>query len=263
MQGLAILNAAAIALLLAAGAMPALAGPVQTDALGSTDEVGAPPTTATSPAGLTIAAPDGAPAPAGASPEVAPRTATGEREADDLAQRGAALAAELLGEAGVTQPPSGAPSALRQLEKDLNPSSAGATQSRPSREALADDAAFAEVRDFGKAALQWAKGSLPWLSDGAEDEPASMPTEINWADGPSREAGAAIKLIVEAGQSQPGSRADGTTPSDTKAAVPAGNLVRDSIRAAQKVLSHPMTWLVVSLLVIGGIAMSLADRRPK
>lgn len=267
MERLALVKAAVVALSFAVGAMPSLAGPVQTDALGAAAEVGALPAASASSPGLTHALPDGAPATLRAAPDVAARAATGERGAAEAAPSSATLAAEILREAGMTQQPSAAvPSALRQLQKEPTGPTSHVSPARPSGKSSMDDAALAEVRDFGKAAVQWVKGALPWRSDDAHDGPATVPTEINWADGPSREVGAAIKLIVESGQDKSATRSDagaGNTASDAKAGTSAGNLVRDGIQAAQKFLSHPMTWLVLSLVVIGVIAMSLADRRPK
>jgi hypothetical protein len=41
------------------------------------------------------------------------------------------------------------------------------------------------------------------------------------------------------------------------------SLVREAVQLIREVLEHPMTWLVISLFVVGGIVMSKMDRRPK
>jgi len=118
----------------------------------------------------------------------------------------------------------------------------------------------AEVRSMGKAAVQWIKGVLPWSGD--RDE--SPDTEVNWSNGPSRHSGSAAAVLLEG--SGDAARASNDTANRGEEARPAGsqrNLLRDGIEAAREVLTHPMTWLVVALCIIGAIAFSLADRRPK
>ena len=40
-------------------------------------------------------------------------------------------------------------------------------------------------------------------------------------------------------------------------------LLRDVVTIVREAIGHPMTWLVVALFVIGGIAVKRFDRRPK
>ncbi len=124
-----------------------------------------------------------------------------------------------------------------------------------------------EVRAYGKAAWSWAKSKLPWTDDEIErldSEPASPPTEINWSDGPSTADGtrraAILQQAAEAGTSGAGGSANGDS-----AQPHAGdrNLVREAMHMARRVVEHPMAWFIVLVFVIGGVAMSLADRRPK
>ena len=55
----------------------------------------------------------------------------------------------------------------------------------------------------------------------------------------------------------------GNTARQTTVLDPEQNLVQVFARLVREVLEHPLTWLVVSLVVVGAIAMKKFDRRPK
>lgn len=177
---------------------------------------------------------------------------------------GSALAAEVMREAGT-----GLAEHPHAPQASGGPASgSGSSQSRATARAPQgqwDDAEIpAEIRSAGKAAVQWIKGMLPWSSD-AND--AELPdTEINWSNGPSRHGSSAAALLLEgAGNAARASNDDGGhgAAESVRPAQGRPNLLREGIEATKEVLSHPMTWLIVSLCVIGAIAVSLADRRPK
>jgi hypothetical protein len=144
---------------------------------------------------------------------------------------------------------------------------------RPAAQAAAretpDDTA---LREWAKAAMTWLKESVPWLrKDEADERPhqGGVSDQVDW-----NESGLA------GGNTGRGGRGDGVTNAGTPVAsagpytsvgygsgpggalLPQNNLIQEFIDAVRTVLEHPMTWLVVALFVIGGIAVRKFDRRP-
>ncbi|MBN8508009.1 MAG: hypothetical protein J0L57_05295 [Burkholderiales bacterium] len=139
----------------------------------------------------------------------------------------------------------------------------------------AEDEALREVKEFGKSAITWLKGTVPWLqTDEANGAAGSHGGEdsVEWAAGHGAMARTGARgsglsgMDAAAGSLRPSADSaafdDGTSRGSRRPDYER-NLVREAVAMIQEVLAHPMTWLVISIFVIGGIAMSLADRRPK
>lgn len=160
----------------------------------------------------------------------------------DPAASASALAAEIIKEAGagshLAKPPQ---DAKASAHGQLAPSAAG---KRPGPGSDEDDL---NLREVGKAAIQWAKSSLPLLDGDADtSEAGQRAVEAEGTDG-------APIVVIDT--------------SDAKAATRGRmnaeeNIVRVAVHFIREVVAHPMTWLVVSLVVIGGIVAKKIDRRP-
>jgi hypothetical protein len=113
------------------------------------------------------------------------------------------------------------------------------------------------LRDLGKTAIQWAKSRLMWLDGEAVNaETDYRAVEVGSADAPSTvslDAMDAKSLQPTAGNRKSASR--GLVDSEE-------NLVRAALQFIREAISHPMLWLVVSLVIIGGIVAKKLDRRP-
>jgi hypothetical protein len=128
------------------------------------------------------------------------------------------------------------------------------------------------LRDIRKTAVQWVKEAVPWLRSDEDRPDASQNMTLDSADWSASP--------LEGGQTGRGARLASNPPSvagpgvDSRSAVgygdsarprvvdPEGNLVSVVINVLREVLEHPMTWLVLSLFVIGGIVVKKIDRRP-
>jgi hypothetical protein len=185
-----------------------------------------------------------------------------------------ALAADIIreAEAGAAAaattpaPPGRKESATGEKPSGLQP----AAGQQGSAQAQADDMIDeGELRQFGKAAANWLRDAVPFLR--SDDDGEAAP-KVEWSGSNSGGHSATVGLSAEAALAERRARAqillqpDAPNPSD----VPRQpsfqgehNLVRDAVKAVQEVLTHPMAWLVIAIFVIGGVAMSLADRRPK
>ncbi len=153
-----------------------------------------------------------------------------------------ALAAEIIKEAG-------AGSHLAKPPQEAKASAPGrlAASAAGKRPGVGSDEDDLNLREVGKAAIQWAKSSLPLL-DGDADK-----TE---ADHRAVEAGSTddaptVVIDVSDAKSAPRGRTDAEE-----------NIVRVAVHFIREVVAHPMTWLVVSLVIIGGIVAKKIDRRP-
>jgi hypothetical protein len=169
----------------------------------------------------------------------APRSAPG---ADEEPPTAGALAAEILKEAraGASTLESGQPS----------PPSATATSGSRTTSREAED--VFGLRGMSKAAVHWIQDAVPWLRDDSYEK---------WSERRSRAVNTAPRPTVQFIDLDDSTRGPG-------GANPTGygsgdNVVRQTIKTIQEVASHPMSWLVILLFVIGGIVMSKVDRRPK
>jgi hypothetical protein len=194
----------------------------------------------------------------------------------DSAASASALAAELIkeAEAGATGADA-TPAAVRNAQRAVTPTRPAPA---PARKPTADDEPDDdwELRDMGKSAVQWVKDKMPWLrSDGNAGSLGGgigngsvNPTE--WSQSPleggkatrSEPAGMPQTPDVSVATPQSGGTA-WREPQRRDSVDVERNLVREAIKFIREVLEHPMTWLVISLFVVGGIVMTKVDRRPK
>lgn len=130
-----------------------------------------------------------------------------------------------------------------------------------------------DLRDMGKSALQWLKQGVPWLrSDADEENEAERPVNleaIDWSrlDGSAAAGGNRTAVTVLPAPAHDAPRDPLSTVGYGNAAAPAApepglNVLRWISDIVRTVLEHPMTWLVVSLFVIGAIVVKKIDRRP-
>ncbi len=128
------------------------------------------------------------------------------------------------------------------------------------------------LRDMAKAAVQWVKDAVPWLRSDEDAPDAGQRVTLNTADwSASPLEGGRAGRGARFASNQPPVAAPGVDPltaagygdpTQSKVADPEQNLVRFAINVLREVLDHPMTWLVISLFVIGGIVVKKIDRRP-
>ena len=178
---------------------------------------------------------------------------------------GSVLAAEIIKEAGA-----GAAEDPRSAQR--TPSRAPAAQAAAttvvSKRAGADDDPWG-LRDTGKAALRWIKDAVPWLRRDDDAADGELRARLNDSDASS------ILSIGRAGREtslatpppphtieDPLSTVGYGESARPKALAAEENLVRTVINILREVLEHPMTWLVVALFAIGGVAVKKFDRRP-
>jgi hypothetical protein len=128
------------------------------------------------------------------------------------------------------------------------------------------------LRDMGKTAVQWVKDAVPWLRSDEDSRDAGQNKPLDTADWSASpldggQAGRGARLASD----PPPATGPGAYPLSTvgygdpdrpKVAPPDENIVRMIIDVLREVLEHPMTWLVISLFVIGGIVVKRIDRRP-
>lgn len=191
----------------------------------------------------------------------------------------AALAAELLREAGIGTAASAAdanaPPSQRLVRTPAAPahSASGIKNPDSAGRGVSDDPEpLEELRDFGKAAVHWLKDAIPWLKSESADSFKPIGTgPLEWSGAP-----AGVTAPSRAGQAPLASGTETQTGAMEQASVgrydehsrkeaiqAERNVIREAVQMLRNVLQHPMTWLVVSLFIVGGIAMSVADRRPK
>lgn len=199
----------------------------------------------------------------------------GSAAASGSGRTAAELAADMLREAGIGSAASAAEglSPARQTRQMGKQPPSPRTGGQPtSKDFEADAEPLGELRDLGKAAMHWIKDSIPWLRSDGSDSPV-QPTsgQIEWSGSPAG-VGPAVRQAVPgtapAMDSPAGPNASPSPgPYDDRARKEAiqseRDVIRDFIRYLREILQHPMTWLVIALFMIGGIAMSIADRRPK
>jgi len=128
------------------------------------------------------------------------------------------------------------------------------------------------LRDMGKTAVQWVKDAVPWLRSDEDSRDAGQNKPLDAADWTAspleggqagRGAGLASNPPHVAGPGRdPLSTVGYGDPARPKVADAEENLVRILVKQLREVLEHPMTWLVISLFVIGGIVVKKIDRRP-
>lgn len=198
------------------------------------------------------------------APTTGPARGLGEpgRTADAAsAPTGSALVLEMLKEADAG---AAGHEAVRPPRRDAAGAASAAAPGERTHQPKRDDDPWG-LRDIGKTALVWAKSAIPWLR--SEDDETGKEVVLKPADwsasslghdgarsaGRTAEAGSHAQPEAEViyGEAQRAQQANGEN-----------NLVREIIEVMRQVLEHPMTWLVVSLFVIGGIVVKRIDRRP-
>ncbi|MEN3349725.1 MAG: hypothetical protein V7632_3360 [Bradyrhizobium sp.] len=114
-----------------------------------------------------------------------------------------------------------------------------------------------DLKEAAKAARQWVEESVPWAQQRSKGQDDSSEAHSRQRDATESEAERAI-----AGELYPGSATDGRGP--RMGTPPAEmNIGTEAVKFIKEVLSHPMTWLVVALVVMGMVAVSMAKRRAK
>ena len=112
-----------------------------------------------------------------------------------------------------------------------------------------------DLKEAAKAARQWVEESVPWAagqkSKGGEDLSEQRAPQRHAADPEHPAPG----LYPGAGNDTRTQRA-GTGAAEF-------TLIGEVLKFAKDVLGHPMTWLVIALIVIGSAGMSMARRRSK
>jgi hypothetical protein len=194
--------------------------------------------------------------------------AAGRQSSGDAAPAGSALALELLKEAEAGAPANEAVRTARPAAQTASTPASGPKSRGPADGSEADRG----LREMGKAALHWLQESLPWLRKDLEDDDRRhdvSPDAVGWSESPlerGKAAGDPAGAMVPAGgavlpQAGPAAVGYGSTGGNTS--EPQRNIISGFFRVVRMVLEHPMTWLIVSLLVVGGIAFRKLDRRPK
>jgi hypothetical protein len=182
------------------------------------------------------------------------------------AASGSALAVEIIKEADAGTAAIEAP---RQPNRETVRAVTPPTAARSSASATDDPWG---LRDMGKTAVQWVKDAVPWLRSDEDTPDAGQSLTLgaaDWSASPLEggQAGRGARLASNpppaAGPGvDPLSAVSYGDPARPKVVDSEGNLVSVVINVFREVLEHPMTWLVVSLFVIGGIVIKRFDRRP-
>lgn len=237
----------------------AVAGPV------AGDEAASAPMGIEAAAGISAPPQDGSATPAAG-------VAGSRPVSDNAAPAGSALALELLKEA---EAGAAANEALRRPSRPAaQAASAPAPTGHTSRSQANNAEADGGLREMGKAAVHWLKESLPWLRTDPDDDNRrhnAMPGAADWSESP-----------LEGGKAGRGERTGAMGPAHGSALAqahpdtavrygsaaqrtpdPQNNIIQEFIQLVRIVLEHPMTWLIASLFVVGGIALKKFDRRPK
>jgi hypothetical protein len=187
----------------------------------------------------------------------------------DSAPAGSALALELLKEAEAGAQANEAQRRTARPEKQAAsaPAPTGPTSRSQANNAEADGG----LREMGKSAVHWLKESLPWLRTDAEDDDRrhnAMPGAADWSESPLEGAKADRAGSVGPAHGSAFVQAGPDTAviyggSAQRTQEPQHNIFTEFIQLLRIVLEHPMTWLIVSLFVVGGFALRKFDRRPR
>lgn len=122
------------------------------------------------------------------------------------------------------------------------------------------------LRETAKATVRWVKGVIPWLDDGeaAEAGKEVVLNHSDWSGSPAGHArGNDASRLPSAHQAaQPEDEVVYGEVQRKQLSGAEGNVIREILELLRLVLEHPMTWLVVSLVVAGGIVVKRIDRRP-
>lgn len=183
----------------------------------------------------------------------------GQVETPDLAASASALSASAGAESGAATSAL-AREVMREAEADAHAAEqlrhtkalarAQAASAAGGRAGATDDEDDLNLREMGKAAVRWAKTTLPGLGDEADAEKNAHADQIQWIDTADAKS---AETPMAAGAGKAALRA--SMSSDE-------NVVRATIGFIRQVVGHPMTWLVVFLVVVGGIVAKKIDRRP-
>jgi hypothetical protein len=178
-----------------------------------------------------------------------------------------ALAAEILEEAEAGARPAESPRLANT--RALGSEAAPVARMQPR---AADD--VLGLREIGKATLRWIKGTVPWLRSDTDEQTtgnAAMLDSADWSASPLDGGGAGRNTQVGSAILPRTGRDAALDPSTAigygNAPLPSSvdpnlNLMQKVISVVREVLEHPMTWLVVSLIVIGAVLVKKFDRRP-
>jgi hypothetical protein len=183
-----------------------------------------------------------------------------------------ALAAEILREAQA-EATGGASDEPRPTGRRPN-----ALAAKPAKPENATAAAAAQddwgLRKLGRAAVHWIQESVPWFR-GRPGDGGEAPSPVGWSDASlsgspdaqgqqDRNPNSTVIADAPASRhSEPPSGASYQGAAQHEARDSGHNLIREAVKAVQEVLGHPMTWLVISLVVVGSVLVSVVDRRPK
>jgi hypothetical protein len=112
-----------------------------------------------------------------------------------------------------------------------------------------------DLKEAAKAARQWVEESVPWAQQRSKGQDDSSEPH-------SRQRDAIESEHAIAGELYPEGATDGRGP---RMGTPLAemNIGTEALKFIKEVLSHPMTWLVVALVVMGMVAVSMAKRRAK
>ncbi len=178
-----------------------------------------------------------------------------------------ALAAEILKEAEVEATLTAQPRVQRQASGQAVDASAKPTSRDQAN--VGDDPLG--LRQFGKDTVLWIKDTLPWLRSDESDSATDRTRAVYWSttllNGDAPRSGAQPVSLAPPGTTGGGTfdralSVGGAHAQTTTLFAPEENLLRRALQAVGEVLGHPMTWLVISLFVIGGIVAKKIDRRP-
>lgn len=178
----------------------------------------------------------------------------------------AALAAEMMKEVDASAQALEPPRSPKASARDRAPASAAALRASGADEGL-------DLRETGKAAVLWVKQAFPWLRAEEDEQDAgasAMPPLADLAGAPmagdASAASSRAHLVTLPYASDTAARERATAVDYAVASRTTGdqeeNPVRLAISFIRMVVGHPMTWLVLSLVVIGGVVAKKIDRRP-
>lgn len=181
----------------------------------------------------------------------------------------ASLAAELMKEAEADA------TTLEQPRKPKNQSVNQSVLPKPvaRQPSAADD--YWGLREMGKAAMHWINDTLPWLRSDEGQGAGGESVDLDQtgfgaspfsAGDPARQGAnvgdTQLPGVIRAGSMDPAAVVGYGESVTAKQSGPDDNIVRKTIKILREVVEHPMTWLVISLFVIGGIVVKKIDRRP-
>jgi hypothetical protein len=151
------------------------------------------------------------------------------------------------------------PAAGLKVNRDPGRTKAAAPRPRPEAEALTtelsvDDDIDPDLKDAVKTALQWAQEAKERV------QPARAPSESEMADAP------ASAPVGAAADSQENMRSDPEPRTEYQPTIEQGrppgprtgdglNLIRAGLALVRSLLLDPVTWLVTSLMVLGGLML--------